>query len=233
MTESRRLRTAFYEEIADFCAREAQNNLEFTSWLRSMDLELKLYRDATARGLKPTPFSKQVMDLHSLHGDLQDAAINVIFLIERRLILEPKFEIFRTAINVALHELREDNYKLFSALMTILPAEFPNGSRHPGHAPTDPQIDEILSKIGSQLNAAMNLSNWLSDFLVEAQNLLLGDMFDKRIAARKPLDQKQVVITLEAAEEIEAYFCGQTAWGHEKARIEQEIRTALGSAAAG
>lgn len=223
-TERRRLKSIFYDEIATVCAQEQDANLEYSSWLRGIDLELRLHRDALARNLTPFAFSRRVMELNKFHSDLQKAAIDVIFLIERRLIFDPRILVFRTAINVALHDLRESHQELFSALMFILPVDLPNGTVHPGHPPDIEQIDAILPMIAQKLEAALSLSSWLSDFLVEMQNLLLGDIFEARAPIRNPLDPSEIVVTLDRASRLELHFEAETSWGKTMRRIEAETK---------
>ena len=63
---------------------------------------------------------------------------------------------------------------------------------------------------------------YTEDFLVELQNHLLGDLFGKKVAHRKPLDPAKKVITFQQASELERWFATSTDWGHKMAQIEAE-----------
>ncbi len=53
---------------------------------------------------------------------------------------------------------------------------------------------------------------YAEDFLVELQNALLGDLFAKQVAHRKPLDPTKQVIKLEQADELDQWFATSTDW---------------------
>jgi hypothetical protein len=223
-TEGRRLKSLFYEEVARTCAAESETNLAYTSWLRQLQMEISLYESCSQKGLVAPGFSKQIPEFLHLQTGIQNGAIEVIFLIERRLIFDPRIDVFRMAINVALHDLREGHHKLFLALTPVLPADLPDGTRHPGVPPSIYDVAKIVGMIDQQLDAALNLGSWLSDFLVVMQNELLGDVFDAKVPLRVPLNPNDIVITLDKAREVEAYFEDQTDWGANKRRVEQQVK---------
>jgi len=106
--------------------------------------------------------------------------------------------------------------------MTSIPAQLPDGSIFP-YTPPSVQHAAVIKQLCERFIAALDDAvMFTEDFLVELQNALLGDLFAKQVAHRKPLDPAKKVITLDDADELDRWFAASTDWGREMARIEAE-----------
>ena len=71
----------------------------------------------------------------------------------------------------------------------------------------------------------MDLGACLSDFQVEMQNILVGGLFESRIAYRSPIDPTSKVIRLDRSVELKRYFENETKWGRHLKQVDEELRS--------
>jgi hypothetical protein len=108
--------------------------------------------------------------------------------------------------------------------MASIPAQLPDGSAFP-YTPPSVQHASVIKQLCERFIGALDDAvMYTEDFLVELQNALLSDLFEKKVAHRIPLDPAKKVITLEQADELESWFAESTDWGREMARIEAEAQ---------
>ena len=82
-----------------------------------------------------------------------------------------------------------------------------------------------MRKYSDQLIRAVDdATAYTEDFLTEMQNVLLGDLYGNHLDPRQPLDPRRRAVTLDQAQELEAWFRMNSAWGAEAARVEAKIR---------
>ena len=126
-------------------------------------------------------------------------------------------------MSVVLHDTSKLMHSDFvTNVMTSIPAQLPDGSIFPYTPPTVHHAAVIKNLCESFIAALDSAVMYTEDFLVELQNLLLGDLFGKKVAHRKPLDPAKKVITFQQADELERWFAASTDWGRKMARIEAE-----------
>jgi hypothetical protein len=168
-------------------------------------------------------------ELSSLSHEMTMAAIAIIIAIEQWGIIDPRMDIFKTAINVVLHDLRTSFFKngvpLFVRTMPV--DNQATGQIFPWTIPPQPIIEEISTVSQKIADHAMDLGSLIDDFQREMQNLLLGDLFDHRVPPRVPLDPSKTVVRLAAHEELKRFFESETDWGREKATIEAAVRASF------
>lgn len=68
---------------------------------------------------------------------------------------------------------------------------------------------------------------YAEDFLVELQNILLGDLFGHAVSHRAPIDPNSKVVSLANCDELEAWFNNSTPWGKHCAKVQAETRQRL------
>jgi hypothetical protein len=162
---------------------------------------------------------------------LSDAkAIEVISRTERWQIIDTRIELFRTAINVAKHDIDNAWQPYFNLVLPVMPTEVPGHperSTLPWTLPDD-QTAKQIDKLGEALlDAVSNLQCHIYDFQLEMQNLLLGRLFKNKLLARKPIDPNLIVVQLNRHTELTEFFEKQSAWGKSKIRIENEVRNSI------
>lgn len=225
--ERRRLKAQLYEETVSVCAGVSEKVTAFSNLLRLAGQFIEISARTQEMGLPPQIPNSRFPDILKAHAEMVDAAIAFIFIIERRQIVDPRIMVFRTAMNVALHDANAIyNGELVPAAIPILPAELPDG-RIVFDAPTVDAAMAFREIAWRAADAASNISTCVEDFLVEMQNLLLGDLFKTRAAPREPIDPAFMVIRLDQHEVIEQHLSTQTAWGRQAAHYEAEARARI------
>lgn len=221
--ERRRLKAAMYEDAVAVCRELADTSIELANALRMMGIQLEF---AAHAHLNAQPYdlpSARFPALLEKYARFCDAALTFIFLVENRRVVDPQILIFRTAMNVVLHDTRKLMDSEFVAnVMTSIPAQLPDGSVFPYTPPTIQHAAVIKQLCEAFIAALDDAVMYTEDFLVELQNHLLGDLFGKRVAHRTPLDPAKKVITFQQSGELEQWFETSTDWGREMARIEAE-----------
>lgn len=69
---------------------------------------------------------------------------------------------------------------------------------------------------------------YAEDFLVELQNILLGDLFGNAVSHRAPIDPNSKVVSLANFNELNLWFNNSTPWGRHCAALEEETRQRFG-----
>jgi hypothetical protein len=221
--ERRRLKAAMYEDAVMVCREVTGTSIALANALRMMLLQVE-YASQAHQADKPFDLpSVRYPALLEHYAQASDAILKFISLVEDRRIVDPRILIFRTAMSVVLHDTSKLMHSEFTAnVMASFPAQSPDGSIFP-YTPPSVQQAAVVKQISERFIAALDDAvMYTEDFLVELQNLLLGDLFGKEVAHRKPLDPAKKVITLEQADELEKWFAA-TDWGREMAGIETKF----------
>lgn len=224
-TERRKINAALYEDAVSICRGLADASIELSTKLHTMNMEIEVAARAKAAGLAYNLPSARFPSLSALYGEFTDAALRFIFLIENRRIIDPRILIFRTAMNTVLHDSHQLMFSDFVLhVMPALPTDNPDGGIFPYKPPS---IEGALSvrKCSDQLIRAVDdATAYTEDFLTEMQNALLGDLYGNRLGPRQPIDPARRAVTLDQAQDLEAWFCANTAWGVYSAKVEADAR---------
>lgn len=221
--ERRRLKAAMYEDAVLVCRELADNAIELANALLMMMLQVEYAAQAHQNGQPYDPPVARYPVLLEKYAQFSDAALKFIFLVENRRIVDPRILIFRTAMSVVLHDTRKLMHSEFVVkVMTSIPAQLPDGSIFP-YTPPSMQHAAVIKQLCERFIAGLDDAVvYTGDFLIELQNALLGDLFAKQVAHRKPLDPTMKVITLDNADELDRWFAASTDWGREMARLDSE-----------
>jgi|UniRef100_UPI0035C99A89 hypothetical protein len=109
-------------------------------------------------------------------------------------------------------------------VMPALPTDNPSGGIFPYKPPS---IEGALAvrKYGDQLIRAVDdATAYTEDFLTEMQNVLLGDLYKNHLEPRQPPDPARRAVTLDRAQDLDAWFSANTAWGVQTGRVEADTR---------
>lgn len=224
-TERRKFKADMYEEAVLICRDVADTAIELSTQLRTMMMHLELASRAKVAGLDfqlpPTRFT----EISSSYSKFSDAVIRFVFLIENQRFIDERIIVFRTAFSTVLHDTNDLMYlQFFNSVFPVLPIEAPDGSLYPYSPPSIEgalAVRKLAEKFIESLDDAIAFTE---DFLVEMQNLLLGDLFGIKLGRRKPLDPAKKVISLDNSEELEGWFRSETPWGQNIERVEAETR---------
>lgn len=224
-TERRKMNAALYEDAVSVCRGLADASIKMCTKLYTMNMEIEIAARAETAMMAYNLPSARFPALTALYGEFTDAALRFIFLIENRRIVDPRILIFRTAMNTVLHDSRQSMFSDFVLhVMPVLPTDNPSGGIFPYKPPT---IEGALAvrKYGDELiRAADDATAYAEDFLTEMQNVLLGDLYGNHLEARQPPDPARRAVTLDRAQELDAWFSANTAWGVQAERVEAGTR---------
>lgn len=214
--ERRRLKAEMYEDAVVVAEALTDAATGLSSQLLIMMIQLDIAAASAASGVAFTMPSARSQGLLTLYDVFTKAATRLVSLVEQRRIIDPRLTVFRTAIGTVLHSSRGLMFSEFVVnVLPILPMQGLDGQLYPYPGPSIEQAKcarELGTRFTETLNDAVSYSE---DFLIEMQNLLLGDLFDRQLAHREPPDPNSRVIRLDDEARLETYFRSETAWGRE------------------
>jgi hypothetical protein len=221
--ERRRLKASMYDDSVVTCRKLADAAIHMSTQLRTMMMQLEVSARAASVNLAYDLPSARFPALAEAYAQFSDTVLQFIFLVENRRIIDPRILVFRTAMSVVLHDTRELMYSKFVlSVMPVLPVQGPDGNHFPYSAPSIEAADVVKALSQDFINSLDDSVAYTDDFLVELQNHLLGDLFDRKVTHRQPLDPNSKVITLENAQKLEQWFGASTEWGNTVTRVEAE-----------
>jgi hypothetical protein len=214
--ERRKIKAQMYDEAAAIARALTDAAIDLGSYIRNIGDELTIAAGAHAANLHfPLPTTRWNA-FATYQQNFSNAVQRLIFLIENRRFVDPRFVIFRTAYQTIGHDILTLVFQDCVLLVSrALPVDNPHGGIFPYTPPTlaaAQSIKELAEKLNQVLWDGISYSE---DFMVETQNHLLGDLFASRVAHREPINPKAVVIDLARHEELEQWFVEETAWGHQ------------------
>jgi len=221
--ERRRLKAAMFEDAVLSCREVADTSIKLSNTLRTMMLQLEYAAHAHPAGQQYDFPAARFPKLLEEYAQFSDTVLKFVLLVENRQVVDPRILIFRTAMSVVLHDTRNLMHSKFVAhVMRAIPTQLPDGTIFPYTPPSVAQVAGIKALCEQFIDSLGDAVAYTEDFLVELQNHLLGDLFNKEVAHRKPYDPAKKVVTFEQADELERWFANSTAWGKDAARIEAE-----------
>jgi hypothetical protein len=232
--ETLKLKLQIYEEISETCQDEGRAEVDFSAIIGQFDSELLLCQFAMKEGRSYSIPRARVPQLIDAHQETAKQAIQIITLTERWHIIDPRVDVFRLAVNAALHDIYLAFGPYYDVALKTMPMEALSGPLLGKLLPWQPPDEATTLQIrqaGAKLrDAILGLGNYVYDFQVEMQNALLGDLFRTRVPPRTPLDPRLVVVRLSEHEKLKAYFNNETAWGREGAQTAERVIRQLAAA---
>lgn len=233
--EAIKLKLRVYEEVSAICARASDAQIEFASYVRSFASNLNLVNQLQKQGAPWSPPRERIPELLELSQRFEHLAVDVIFATERWQIIDNRIDIFRYALNAALHDVRESYRQYFNFAVTAMPMEVP--AEQPGQGRLFPWRIPIMTNAeqlsGELIDALDTCGSYFGDMQLEMQNLLLGDLFGNSVPPRVPLDPKFIAVRFDRYDALKEYFETQTAWGKNSQRVFAEIRERVAREAEG
>ncbi len=222
--EALKLKLEIYKETLRIHDEAQDREIALSSYVRLFPIAIANARTLLVQGVTPTPPTNRVPQLIELKTRADEGAIGIVILTEKWQIIDPRLEIFRTAINVAKYDVDEAWRHYFEFAMHAHPVESPQGNIFPWTPLNDADLKTLQRKSDGLLEALGVLGSFVYDLRVEMQNALLGELFPTPLPARNPIDPKYMVVKLENHRQLADYFERDTPWGKNKARIEAEAR---------
>ena len=226
--ERRKLKAAMYEDAVKVARGLVDASIALSTPIRMTALQVRWVATAAAEGRQFMPPQTSVPDVLQKWSTVQESAIKFIFLVEQRRFIDPRLVVFRSAMNAASHDARKTVHdNLFVQLVDVVQHQLPNGELSPYTAPSVEAAEKFHDVSESLLAALQDMSSYAEDFVVELQNILLGDLFGYNVPHRVPIDQNGKVISLANFDALEDWFNIHSPWGKHCAQIEAETQQRL------
>jgi hypothetical protein len=217
----------YIEELTDATS-------EATVFPLTLQVSVSMALDSLRQNGGALPLRQRHVHFTDVNAKIGRAAVWLISTIEKHLIVAPELDIFRTAINVALEDMRQTGTVYTNDLLQILPMDVPpeyQSQRGPIINPPLPngQRMKLIERHGDEYRKAVGTLNaWIYDLRVAIQNVALIDLFPaNRLECRKPLGNSEIVINPkdpEAISRLRDYFENETTWGKNKQEAEAWVR---------
>ena len=224
------LRLQVYQEFSPALQDASQKTISATSYASRILANVTLYRQLLQSGVNPAPIKERAAHFGKLHFEANYSIIDLIRLFEKYEILSPDLDIFKTALNAAIHDVTETYWPLNSLLLIILPVDVAgdDGTVQTVNnvQPNDERLKELETTVSGYKDARGDLGAYLYDLNVELQNIFLSKLFGNRVASRKPLDPNAKVISIDPrrVKELRKYFEEETDWGRQRKETDTELR---------
>ena len=188
----------------------------------------KIYMQQIEQGINPSPVEDRALLFLAKHSAASDAAIEVVFLIEKYFIVHPELDIFRLAVGSALHDTSDAFHALFNFMLTYSPVDEPSSQGATvGNIRqlSKTELERFQALSAAYFDAASDLDSYLGDMRTELQELLLSGLFPNQLPKRRPADPGKKVISLNAAvvKSLRAHFLKHTKWGQKSVLSHIEV----------
>jgi hypothetical protein len=232
-TELIKLKVKLYEEIIETTEQAVNANVRFTGLLRLIKDELSTASRQRKSGVAQQRPRSEFLKVLEADREVSNLSIGIMTIVERWLIIDPRLDVFRSAMSAAFYDVRETlNGRLVPTLVPILPVNDPaSGGPFPYQLPSDETIGAIHDLCDELIENLSDVQSYVIDFQTEMQNLLLSDLFEHRVPTRQPLDPSLIAISLDRHKEIEEHLRTKTAWGRHRMRLEAETKARFADSA--
>lgn len=186
--------------------------------------------DSRALGIVPGPLRHHAKEFVDKFAAASYKVAAVMMLIERYLIIEPDLDVFKLALNCAVHDARQLQNSTTQVMFKWFPIKKPEGATGPEYVhvvPIPKDVTTPLQRSGWEFyNQASIIGSYLEDLRRELQILLLSGLFKGPVPKRQPIDPALRVVTLEKSElsALRKHFNEETAWGKQAAKTDREVR---------
>lgn len=218
------LKLELYREALQAIDKQSDSERELSTKLRVLNSLINVWEEPEKfGGLRPAP-NTSWSELHELFYRCQGEGADLMIIIERWQIIDPRLHVFRLAFGSAVHDLREAWAPLSRILSTVVPPVV--GGEVP--QPVGKLVLGDVKVASTQvIDAASKLSAWVADFQLEMQALALSDLFKNPVVHREPLDPDYFVVRLDQAKALTDYFEKHTGWGREIAAINARTKAII------
>jgi len=210
------LKLKVYKEISEYVSCAMQKYTENQSIINSVMRQYNncvICQDANSNP-HPKIYTKYT-ELSGAHSDMSRSLTQLMCKLEEYEIVDKNIKIFRIALASAVELIQEAYFEFQRHIFDYLPCDVSKERQEQlgvniKHVETPAQED--LEAIEQSFNcyAEANLEGYcfVSDLSREAQNVLLGNLFNNQVPPREPSDSNYVVVTTkpEEMERLRVYF---------------------------
>jgi len=218
-----KIQKEIFNEISDGINQSTNALIKVQSKLFAVSQKIDSKRFLKSEGINTKPLSERTVDFIDYHHSFSKTIIEVIFILEKFVITDRIFEIFNMALQSVSYDLDKSYQKVNDSLLKFLPIDLPEDKQQKiGVEILEPkekgevEFDTLKNNISNYNEFIMDITSYLHDLKIEAQNILLGEIFDNKVSPRRPNDREYVVVsksTIRSLDEQEHYFMHETDWG--------------------
>lgn len=195
------MRREIYKEITDRMEQASPAGISVT-----LDILVGLLEKARRKRDETGTYLPPPMQVESIVDDfkrVQTKLFGVSGTVEKYEIVSENQPLFRRALVAKISELSNAFMPIIFLLPYVLLSK--DGINDPEKLliPNEKELAEIQEKIDQFKEIAADVSGFLYDIQVEAQNVLLGGIFKRKLDVRKPFDKKYLVLTSGDRGELE------------------------------
>lgn len=224
--ETLKLKLDIYKQILVTCKKASAASLSLATFIRGFESDISLRRAGALTGAPAARFTNYM----KLNSEFGAETTELLFITERWGIVDSRMDVFKIAFNAALHDIREVGTRYTTECMTLMPVDngFVPGTVFPWSLPHDARYEILKAVSHDYSEALMTLDCYITDFQIEMENSLLGELFAARVSKRVPIDPRHVVVSLDRHAEVSAYFeSDETSWGRYRKAVEERVRKEL------
>ncbi len=217
--KNREIKDAYHKELHEKIEIAISNLHETTSTMSSCLLSIKIafgnYADMQASGIANPIMSVDSSEQVRLKSaEMGEAIFQVLGTIEKYEIVEPKLNIFKIAFSSYHHDYSKIFHgRLYRNLLPVLPFSLSDGTCKPFVMPNEERLKTLIKDLDAAYESISNIKMVIYDLRIEIQNLLLSELFDRKLELRKPIDPKIKVISSQSYDELNQYFEKETNYG--------------------
>jgi hypothetical protein len=210
------LKLKVYKEISEYVSCAMQKYVENQNIINSIMRQYHnciICQDANSNP-SPKIYTKDT-ELSDAHLCMCRSLTQLMDKLAEYEIVDKNIEIFRTALASAAQLILEAYLEFLRQIFPYLPCDVSKerieqlgvNVKHV-KSPIQQDIEEIEQSFNSYTEANLEGYCFVSDLSREAQNILLGDLFNNQVPPRKPSDSHYVVVTTkpEEIERLRVYF---------------------------
>ncbi|MEN6385443.1 MAG: hypothetical protein ABFD79_09610 [Phycisphaerales bacterium] len=205
-----------YEEISKYISCSMQKYSEAQILINSINRQYHnciICKDPT-RNPEPKIYTKH-SEVDGTHSQMVHSLTKLMNKLEEYDIVGKNIEIFRIALASAVHLIVDTYLNYQEQIFPYLPCDIKKERQEQlgvnlsfVKTPTHEDAELIDQEFESYSEALLDGYCFVSDLSREAQNVLLGNLFDNQVLPRTPTDYRYVVVTTRTADvmKLKLYF---------------------------
>lgn len=220
-TEAQKLKLEIYQTAAAACRICMERVVEHSMAYQSLKTHLVGQSVVAKHGLQPSPPRQSFADFREARYNAHVAILELIFTVEKWRVVQPRLDLFHTALNVGLTDWEVATDGLTDDLRAVL-----SWGQAPWVLPAEDQERSFRAHLDDLIHASDRLNDFVQDFLVELQNLLVSDLFMRRVPYREPIDPARYATRLDRYDELMKRFDQETTFGKRRKHFMDLARAA-------
>jgi hypothetical protein len=206
-SERLKLKLSIYETITLKSQEALNSSNSFQGYMNVFNAQARVAHGAIAGGEDYLVPAADVMVLIQKKVAATQKMTELRQLISRWMIVDPRLDLFALGLEVASNDLDWAYEKYQKLAFLIMPAPH-NAGASAEFVKWQPPSDEairLLDVVSKEMQDAwLTQLAFVQDFQLEMQNLLLKDLFNRRLPPRTPDDPKAIVLRMDFYDELKA-----------------------------